>query len=235
MNDNGGLADVLSVARAHIFDVDHTLLRHSTGRRFAQAGIRAGVFPRRHMLQLPWFYLRYRLGNLTVADLGREVKVLRGRSYEELVAIANDAWERHGRSDLYPKAAEYVAACGATGATTAFASTSFRLILTPIARELGIREIVASEIEFKNQIATGWIASDPCYAEVKAARVSEFLAKQGISAKETAFYSDSFHDLPLLEAVAYPVTVHPDPALRRIAHRRRWPIVNWQTTDWRSP
>ena len=34
-------------------------------------------------------------------------------------------------------------------------------------------------------------------------------------------------DLPLMERVAEPIAVNPDPRLRRIAERRRWRIERW--------
>lgn len=181
------------------------------------------------MIGLPWFYLRYRLGNLTTKDLGREVRALRGVSVEELKRIAQSAWENWERRDLYPEIEGHLRRCVESGAFTAFASTSFDLILEPIARELGITEIVASQLEIVDGVATGWVASDPCYAEVKARRVAELLRHRGIASSEVAFYSDSFHDLPLLELVAHPVAVYPDPLLSREARRRGWPIIRRQT------
>jgi len=180
------------------------------------------------MIGLPWFYLRYRLGNLSITDLGREVRILRGMPMAELERIAGYAWDTWERRDLYPEAAAYVRRCVESEALTAFASTSFELILHPIARALGIGDIVASLIEWDGGIATGWIASEPCYAEEKARRVTSLLETREIDRRDTAFYSDSFHDLPLLEAVGHPVAVHPDTVLRREARRRGWPIVTWR-------
>ena len=39
-------------------------------------------------------------------------------------------------------------------------------------------------------------------------------------------YSDSFSDLPMLEAVGLPAVVHPDRRLRRVALERGWPILD---------
>ena len=41
------------------------------------------------------------------------------------------------------------------------------------------------------------------------------------------FYSDSYTDLPMLEAVGYPRVVNPDLRLRRLARRRGWPVLDW--------
>ena len=43
---------------------------------------------------------------------------------------------------------------------------------------------------------------------------------------ESAFYSDSHNDLPLLERVTRPVAVDPDPRLAAVAQARGWPAVS---------
>ncbi|MEX2445239.1 MAG: hypothetical protein WD492_16700 [Alkalispirochaeta sp.] len=86
------LEKYLGRSSIHVFDVDHTLTRHSTGRRFAQAGIRLGAFRVRDFITMPWFYLRYRMGSLALADITREIQVLRGMSRARLREIAAAAW-----------------------------------------------------------------------------------------------------------------------------------------------
>ena len=41
------------------------------------------------------------------------------------------------------------------------------------------------------------------------------------------FYTDSIHDLAVLEAVGHPVAVNPDPRLERVARRRGWPVLDF--------
>ncbi len=47
--------------------------------------------------------------------------------------------------------------------------------------------------------------------------------------RDSAAYSDSINDLPLLESVGNPHAVNPDLALRRIARARGWPIHELRT------
>lgn len=222
------LEAVLSRAKVHVFDVDHTLTRHSTGRRFAQAGIRSGVFRRWDFLSMPWFYLRYRLGSLSLADITREIRMIAGMTTEELRDVAATAWSEFIAGDLFPEARKHIAACRAVGARTVLLSTSFDLILEPLAAELGVETVIASELEFHNDRATGWIVGGPCYAEEKARRLAGYLAERDIAAAECAFYSDSFHDLPSFQMVGMPVPVNPDGVLRTAARRAGWPVVRWR-------
>jgi HAD superfamily hydrolase (TIGR01490 family) len=222
------LTPILESAACHIFDVDHTLVRHSTGRRFVQEGYRRGIIPARYVAWLPWFYLRYRLGTLTLKDLTREITPLRGRTRIEIEELAEAAWNDRISGDLYPDAVEYIARCRARGATVILASTSFDVILAPLAGHLDADETIASVLEFSDGVATGWIEGGPCYAEQKAERIGAVLEKHGLPMRRCAFYTDSHHDLSSLEQAGYPVVVHPDALLRRIAIRRAWPTVRWR-------
>ena len=53
------------------------------------------------------------------------------------------------------------------------------------------------------------------------------LAKYGVDLDASYFYTDSISDLPLLERVAHPVAVNPDPRLWRLAARRGWKVVKF--------
>ncbi|WP_414704412.1 HAD family hydrolase, partial [Pseudomonas sp. UBA4194] len=44
--------------------------------------------------------------------------------------------------------------------------------------------------------------------------------------QDSYFYSDSMNDLPLLEQVANPVVVDPDPRLQEEAKRRGWKEIS---------
>ena len=221
------LHPVLEHAKAHVFDVDHTLTRHSTGRRFAQSGYTSGLFPLSYLLQLPTFYLRYRLGRLTTTDISREIRPLTGRTRGEIQAVVSDAWERYIHADIYPAAEAYVAACRQRGARLVLASTSFDILIRPLAIHLGIEHTISSELEFRDDVATGWIRRGPCYAEQKERRIRDLLNEHGITVADTAFYSDSRQDIMTHRVVGYPVAVHPDRYLLREARRNRWPIIRW--------
>lgn len=214
-------------ARVHVFDVDHTLTRHSTGRRFAEAGVAEGLFSRRQLLTLPFFYLRYRMGRLSLRDLSREIGLLAGLSHDSIARVAARAWEEGVRHDLFPQAVAHVAACQDAGCRVVLASTSFVTILEPLASALGIATVIGSRIELVDDVATGWLIDGPCYAEAKAQRVLAWAREEGVDPTTCAFYSDSFHDLPLLERVGSPVAVRPDALLARRARAEGWPIVRW--------
>lgn len=215
-------------ARVHIFDVDHTLTRNSTGMIYARAGLRSGMVTHRQLATLPFYYLRYRLGRLSLGAVTREIKPLQGYSRDQLHTLAQRAWEEEGRTNMYRPALAYIEACRSAGALIVLATSTFDVILNPMREPLGVDHVVSSILEFDGQDrSTGWLTGGPCYAEAKAERVLDLLSQLAIDPASCAFYSDSYHDLPALKAVGMPVAVNPDIFLRRVARREGWPILWW--------
>ena len=221
------LAHARRHAKAHVFDVDHTLTARSTGTGFVRAGLKRGIFRVRDLVTLPLLYLRYRYGNLDIRDLTREVRSLAGYSRLELTEVAEYAFQSHGIHELLPNAVAHLLACRAMGVPVILASTSLMVVLEPYARHLELVHIVSSRLEFSHGESTGRIVGRPCYAQEKALRMTARLSELSIDPRDAAFYSDSYHDLPSLRAVGYPFAVNPDRRLRRYAGRIGWPTVSW--------
>ncbi len=210
------------------FDVDHTITRHSTGRRFAFMGVRTGMFPRYPLLLIPFYYFFYRLGTMPVKKLAREIPYLKGRSFAEIHAVAMASFEKWVKKDIYPEAAALIAELQSRGVRVVIASSSLSVLIQPLARHLGVTDIITSEAEFVGGYATGGLRGFPAFGEEKKRFVEDFLEKNGGSPAECSFYSDSINDLPLLEAVAHPVAVNPDMRLRRRARERGWRTLRFR-------
>ena len=88
--------------------------------------------------------------------------------------------------------------------------------------------VVASELEVDAQgLFTGRFVEPLCLGNGKIVRARRFAEEHGFTLAEAAFYTDSYTDLPLLEVVAEPVIVNPDPRLERLAKKRGWRIEEW--------
>ncbi|HME91244.1 MAG TPA: haloacid dehalogenase-like hydrolase, partial [Myxococcaceae bacterium] len=68
-----------------------------------------------------------------------------------------------------------------------------------------------------------------CFGAGKLQYASDFARGQGARLEDSVFYTDSYADRPLLEAVGRPVAVNPDRRLRRLATRRNWELLDWGT------
>ena len=108
------------------------------------------------------------------------------------------------------------------------ATATNRFLTEPIAAELGVAHLIATEPELRDGRFTGKVSGTPSFREGKALRVEEWLAARGQSLavfSKSWFYSDSINDRPLLERVTHPVAVDPDPQLARLARERGWQIL----------
>ena len=107
------------------------------------------------------------------------------------------------------------------------ASATNSVIVEPIAKRLGFKNIVSTEVEIIDEIYTGKLLGIPALSEGKLIKVKEWMLQNNIeSFDNTSFYSDSINDLPLLAAVSKPVAVNPDDMLREECRKRSWEIID---------
>jgi phosphoserine phosphatase len=91
---------------------------------------------------------------------------------------------------------------------------------------VGIEHTLCSRLEVVDGRFTGRLA-ERCFGVHKVTLAERFAADHGIDLGRSAFYSDSYNDLPMLERVGTPVAVNPDQRLRRHARRAGWRIEQW--------
>ena len=75
---------------------------------------------------------------------------------------------------------------------------------------------------------TGQLATVPPTGESRAEALLDYAAAEGLSLAESVAYADSTSDLPMLEAVGFPVAVNPETKLATLARRRGWLIENFR-------
>ena len=55
----------------------------------------------------------------------------------------------------------------------------------------------------------------------------DFAETNGLDLREAVAYADSTSDLPMLEAVGFPVAVNPETRLATLARKRGWLVEHW--------
>ncbi len=65
------------------------------------------------------------------------------------------------------------------------------------------------------------------YGPFKAEAMRDLADSVGIELEESWAYSDSYTDLPMLEAVGHPVVVNPDRVLAKVARDRGWEVMQF--------
>ncbi|MEO7556188.1 MAG: HAD-IB family phosphatase, partial [Acidimicrobiales bacterium] len=74
---------------------------------------------------------------------------------------------------------------------------------------------------------TGELDDVPPTGESRAQILFDYCAAQGLDPAESVAYADSASDLPLLEAVGFPVAVNPETRLAAIARKRGWLVEHF--------
>ena len=89
-------------------------------------------------------------------------------------------------------------------------------------------DIIAAELGQRNDgTYDGMMTSVPPTGETRAYALEAYAKSHGISLAESVAYADSSSDLPMLEAVGFPVAVNPETRLASIARKRGWLIEDF--------
>lgn len=214
-----------------LFDLDHTLLPIDSDYAWGVFTQDIGwtdpvVFKQRN----DEFYEHYKAGTLDVHEYVRfATEAVRLRGPVEAEAAHARFMETVIRPAIRSEALALLSRHAAGGDQLAIVTATNEFITTPIARALGVEQLIAVQLE---RGADGWITGEiagvPSLREGKVTRVQQWLAERGWTwdAVESTFYSDSINDLALLEKVDHPVATNPDSRLRAIAAERGWRILD---------
>jgi len=211
-----------------IFDVDHTITKKSTAVTYLIILIKEKYISPTILPLLPYLYLNYKYGRMDEKHFDRTIPELKGIKKSVLEKIALENFEKYIKKSIYPKTAEYIKKAKENGKKIILASSSLDIILEPLAKYLGADDLIATKLKFENDICTGEFINTPVFKTEKRKKVIEYAAKNNISLNKSSFYSDSIHDLPLLEEVGNPVAVNPDIRLKSLAKKRSWQILNFK-------
>jgi HAD superfamily hydrolase (TIGR01490 family) len=212
-----------------LFDLDNTLLDGDSDYEWAQFLIEKGVISRqKYERRNKEFLEAYEAGSLDINQfLDFQLKPLSEHSrnqlndwHDEFMQVKIDPMISNAARQLVLQFKDELIAI--VTATNSF-------ITGPIAREFGIKHLIATELEEQGGEFTGRSVGEPSFKNGKVTRVNAWLNDMGLSFdefEETLFFSDSINDLPLLEIVQKPVAVNPDPKLLSYAMKNNWDILH---------
>jgi HAD superfamily hydrolase (TIGR01490 family) len=87
--------------------------------------------------------------------------------------------------------------------------------------------IIAAHLGDDGHVYDGRLTAVPPTGETRAQALADFADEHGFSLREAVAYADSSSDLPMLEAVGFPVAVNPETRLATIARKRGWLIEDF--------
>ena len=222
---------------AALFDLDRTLLSHSSSLALAGTFRRRGLIGRRQHLQAGVAQLlfgRFGAGHGRAGQTAdAAMSVLRGFPVATLREIVSDAWEPVLRPLVYREALDLAETHASRGEPVFLVSGALQEVVDVLVRELGLEGALGSSAEIEAGRYTGRLERR-LLGVAKAEALSELAAAKELDLARSTAYSDSSTDLPFLEAVGSPVAVNPDRELARIARERGWPVHRFRVRLGRS-
>ncbi len=85
----------------------------------------------------------------------------------------------------------------------------------------------AGRVDGRGATWNGELTGAPPTGEARAQAMADYAEAEGLRLEEAVAYADSASDLPMLEAVGFPVAVNPEIRLAAIARKRGWLVEQW--------
>jgi len=213
-------------AEAAFFDLDRTVIAKDAMAAFGGPLRRGGLIRRRSLIELGFAQVIYLILGSTEQRLERirqvALKVTRGWARADVDAIVSGALESVVEPIIYDEAMDLIDEHRQAGRRVVIVSASPSELVRPLARHLGVDDVIASEAALDGDGRyTGELAFF-CTGREKADAVRLFAEREGIDLGRSYAFSDAFTDVPLLELVGHPVAVNPDRALAKVAAERGW-------------
>jgi HAD superfamily hydrolase (TIGR01490 family) len=152
------------------------------------------------------------------------------RHYDNAPAeqVRADAWEMFSAlilANSFPTGIRRVREHRSRGHRTLLITGAIDLVVEPL-RPL-FDDIVCARLAERDGRMLGELVEAPPTGEARAMTIAAYAEAEGLSLQESVAYADSTSDLPMLEAVGYPVAVNPESKLATIARKRGWHVENW--------
>ncbi len=215
---------------AAFFDFDGTLIAGFSVTKFMQERITSGRISPRETFEQFAAAVNFGIGRTGFSALmASTAQFMKGLSEDSFREFGEDVYEKHLASAVYPEARAIVEAHQKKGHTVAIVSSATRYQVEPAARELGIDDILCTELVVEDGVFTGDVVRPTCWGQGKRTAAESYSEPRGVDMDESFFYTDSHDDLPLLEVIGYPRILNPSSKLAAVANRSGWPIVRFRS------
>ena len=216
---------------AAFFDLDKTVIARASMVAFGRPFYKHGLVSRALLLRGLWAQLVYLYVGADEEKLARMresvLALTRGWDQARVSGIVRDTLEEVVEPIIYGEALELIAQHRAAGRRVFIVSASPEEIVAPLARYLEVDQAIASRARVDDHGRYTGEMELYAYGPYKAVAMRDVAAAQGIDLEASWAYSDSYTDLPMLEAVGHPVVVNPDKELLRAARERGWEVRNF--------
>jgi HAD superfamily hydrolase (TIGR01490 family) len=207
-----------------IFDIDGTLLRGSSERRFWRYLWRQRRQGPRQLAAYVLFLLRYvPVGG--IHTIKKNKAYLMGLETAEIERLAADFVAEDFPRTAYAPVVARLKQHLARGDVVLLLSGTLQPIADALGHTLGAKHVCATLCTESRGILSSAPPDRHPFHRAKVPLAREFAAQHNLDLRRATAYSDSYHDTELLESVGFPVVVNGDRKLLSTALERNWEVM----------
>ncbi len=217
-------------AKAAFFDVDGTLVKTNVVHVYAyyamNRGSLLGIAGRSlsTAASLPLFGVMDAVNRKVFNEFF--YRYYQGLSEDRLIAVAEDMFEDVLKPGLFEQSQDLIDQARRAGCRIVLVTGALDFTMRPLARHLGVDDLIANKMQFVGGKATGKVIPPIIEGANKANAIRDYCERQGLTLNLCHGYSDRASDYPLLGGVGRPTAVNPDMRLRSLARAYNWPILD---------
>ncbi len=215
---------------AAFYDVDGTLIKINIVHAFAYYAARhPGLIDsaRRSVktaLSIPVFWAADKLSRKWFNEIF--YRSYEGASEDRLIVLAEELFEDVIKPNIYPRAKALIEDSKRAGIRQVLISGALDFTMRPLAKYLGVDDLISNKLEFVDHYATGKLEKPFVAGATKADIMRSYAKAHSIDLAESWAYTDSFSDYPMLAVVGHPTACNPDFRLRSLARSYDWPVLD---------
>ena len=225
---------------AAFFDLDKTIIAKSSTLAYRRQLYQAGFLNLSTLLKLgvaQTFYVLFGANHDQMERVRESLTTLvKGWDRDTVERIAGETLDEVVEPLVYAEALYLIDEHHREGSKVVIVSSSPIEIVRPLGRYIGVNDVIATELATDDKGLYSGEIHFYAYGPTKADAIRKMAVEEDIDLKNSFAYSDSFTDLPMMEAVGNPVAVNPDRDLRARAEEKGWPIKDFKLpVNMRSP
>jgi putative phosphoserine phosphatase / 1-acylglycerol-3-phosphate O-acyltransferase len=219
------------------FDLDGTLVAGFTGVIMTQDRLRRRQMGVGEFIGMVQAGLNHQLGRSEFEDLiGKGARMLRGSSLGDIDELAERLFVQKVIGRIYPEMRDLVRAHMERGHTVVLSSSALTVQVEPVARFLGIKNVLSNKFETdENGCLTGEVKTPIIWGSGKARAVQAFAAENGVDLSKSYFYADGDEDVALMYLVGNPRPTNPSGKMAAVAAKRGWPVLRFSSRSGSNP
>ena len=219
---------------AAFFDLDKTVIAKASMVAFGRPFYHGGLINRRTVLRALYGELVYLHLGASEQKLNRiresVLRLIKGWHRDRVCEIVAEAIEEVVEPIIFAEAADLIDWHREQGRLVVIVSASPEEIVTPLSRFLGADECIASRARLDDEGRYTGSMEFYAFGSFKAEAMDVLAAERGIDLAASYAYTDSYTDLPMLQAVGHPVAVNPDRVLNRYAREHDFEVRHFSQT-----